>query len=478
MQPGRPPAGALFRCARVIVSLAFGIALSASAQESPQIVNGAQELAEPTVGALIRGDVDSGYVTCSVVLVGCDVAVTTAHCFNSNPQDLQYVYFQHAGFYPIESATRHPAYVAGLPPTIDFDALRVEDIAFIKLAEHVTGITPATLNVFDETPDGTPGRIVGFGRDPITSASAAIADYNAGIKRSGSMELAACEGSLAGEDILCWHPPAPQGPTGTDVTTCDGDSGGPLFIDDDGVRVVAGVTKGHVIDNQGQPDLCIPPVDPYDTKIYRHRGWLGGVGGTGGMVAATLATPLHIKQCSELPQLSEEVASGDMFGNCQVGNWGESEVVRTCGFSGFLDAGAPTAAHSFSVPPDTQLLRVAFNGIAESNGSIDTNYYLRAGAPPTNAVYDCAAEGTGTVGTCEFDDPTAGTWYVLAEETLYQGEYQITVSTFAASAGGMGPVTVPAMSTRMRTVLFGLLLVSAHTLVFRRSRTSGGPPGS
>ena len=109
MQPGRPPAGACFRWTLVVVYLLWGMVPSASAQVSIQIVNGAQELAEPTTGALIRGGVDSGYVTCSVVLVGCDVAITTAHCFNVNPQELQYVYFQHAGFYAIESATRDAA---------------------------------------------------------------------------------------------------------------------------------------------------------------------------------------------------------------------------------------------------------------------------------------------------------------------------------------------------------------------------------
>ena len=472
MQLSCPPAGACFRRILVVVSLVWGIVVPASAQVSIQIVNGAQELAEPTTGALIRGGVDTGYVTCSVVLVGCDVAITTAHCFNANPLELQFVYFQHAGFYAIESATRNPAYVAGLPPTIDWDALRVEDIAFIKLAEPVTGITPSTLIGIDGLPIGTPGSIVGFGRDPITAATAAIADYNVGIKRSGSMELAACEGSLVGADLLCWHPPAPQGPTGTDVSTCDGDSGGPLFIEGAGVRVVAGVTKGRVIINEGQSDLCVPPADPYDTKIVRHRAWLDGGTGSGGMVATTGAVPLATKQCSALPQLDEDVASGDAFGDCHVEDWGVGERVRTCGFSGFLDAGTPTAAHSFDVPPGTQLLRVAFNGIAESNGTIDTNYYLRASTPPTKLVYDCAADGTGTLGYCEFENPAPGMWHVLAEETLYQGEYQITVSTFAKT--GMNPAAVPAMGSRARAALLGLLLVSALGLGFRHSRSRGG----
>ena len=74
----------------------------------------------------------------------------------------------------------------------------------------------------------------------------------------------------------------------------------------------------------------------------------------------------------------------------------------------------------------------------------------------------------------EFDDPTPGMWHVLAEETSYQGEYQITVSTFANT--GTGPVDVPAMGTRTRATLVGLLLVSALGLGFRPSRSRGGFP--
>ena len=141
------------------------------------VVNGAQELAEPTTGALLQGTLDDGYLACSVTLVGCDAAVTTAHCFNVNAGEKNYVFFQHAGFIPIESATRHPAYVAAFPPnTPDFDVLLVEDIAFIKLAELVSGITPSSV-VRDGAPAlGTPGTIVGFGRDPITAASPSFKD--------------------------------------------------------------------------------------------------------------------------------------------------------------------------------------------------------------------------------------------------------------------------------------------------------------
>ena len=190
-----PRAAMLVECALLTASAGF-------AQVSLQIVNGAPELAEPTTGALLIGNLDDGYLVCSVTLIGCDVAITTAHCFNLNATEKNYLFFQHAGFVAIESATRHPAYVAAFPPnTPNFDVLRVEDIAFIKLAEPVSGITPSTLLRVSAPALATPGKIVGFERDPITAVSPAGVDDNADIKRSGTMTLVAYEDGLAGEDM-------------------------------------------------------------------------------------------------------------------------------------------------------------------------------------------------------------------------------------------------------------------------------------
>lgn len=448
---------------------------SSLAQVSINIVNGAPELAEPTTGALLLGTPDSGHLVCSVTLIGCDVAVTTAHCFNLSTGEKNFLFFQHAGFVPIESATRHPAYVAAFPPnTPDFDVLRVEDIAFIKLAEPVSGLTPSSIVRIGPPALGTPGKIVGFGRDPITAASPASADDNAGIKRSGTMVIAACEDSLVGQDVLCWQlpdPPDPLGPAGEDVSTCEGDSGGPLFVTENGQRVVAGITKGAVFISDGQSDLCEPPVDPYDTNLDRHRDWIQGPTGRGGMVAITAAMPLSQKDCTPLDALPEVVQSGDGLGNCDGRAWSESAAPRTCGFKGFLDVGATNfAAHNFPVPPETSLLRVAFNGIASSSSSVDTNYYLRASAPATTSQFDCSSTGTGTVGFCEFVDPTADTWHTLIDQTLYRGEYQVTVTMF----GPPLPPAVPSLDSTTRMLLIGMMFSLTLWALRERSRAGSG----
>lgn len=451
-------AAAVFLCACLT-------AKAAPAQFEP-IVNGAQEVGEPTTAALLYGDTQTGYVTCSAVMIGCDSAITTAHCFNQNPQLKTWLYFQHVGYREIESATRHPAYAEALatyPPDL-FDILRVEDIAFIKLMEPVAGITPATLPSGAPPLPGTAGRIVGFGRDPITQTSAGSVDQNPGIKRSGSMEIDACTGSLAGEDVLCWEPPVPQGPTGEDASTCDGDSGGPLFIDEAGTRVVAGLTKGHIIVQAGQSDLCEPPVLPFDTSVYRHRDWIGGSDGAGGMVSLTGAMPLSIKNCTATPQLADDspVAS---LGSCDGSAWAPGETTRVCGFEGFLDGGLPTLAYQFDVPAGTVAMHVGFNGVASPGATVDTNYYLRAGAPATQIDFDCASNGTGTVGYCAFDSPSAVTWHVLVDQTLYQGEHQVTVSLWGPQAAG----EVPAVRLTGRLLLVGLL-AGVPTALWRRER--------
>ncbi len=457
-----------------------------AAQVFSSIVNGVQELAEPSTGALLFGDFDSGYLSCSAVLVGCDSAITTAHCFNSGAEQKNYLYFQHAGFREIESATRHFAYAAALaefPPNV-FDILRVEDIAFIKLVEPVSGITPSSLVSLQTPPLGTQGFIVGFGRDPYTATSPQSIDDNAGIKRSGSMETVECPGLLAGFDIICWvppvplepppAPPAPPGDPGEDVSTCEGDSGGPLFVDEAGARVVAGITKGRVFVSGGQSDVCTPPVNPYDTNVFRHLSWLHGGSGAGGMVSQTGAMSLDIKSCSGLPQFAQDVQSGDLFGNCDGSAWGAWDSVRTCGFTGFLGDTSPlTAAHSFDVPAGTRLMRVAFNGVASTTGSVDTDFYLRASAPPSTSVYDCAADGSGTVGYCEFSDPTADTWHIFVDQVLYQGEYQVTVSLFGPPPP---PIPVPALAVSARVLLMTLMVVFSLAAGARRFRSSSPIP--
>jgi hypothetical protein len=229
--------------------------------------------------------------------------------------------------------------------------------------------------------------------------------------------------------------------------------------------------------SDGQSDLCEPPVDPFDTNLDRHRDWIRGSDGGGGMIALTGAIPTFQKDCGAIEQLPELVVSGDIFGDCDPTEWSLSPEPRTCGFTGFLDAGGVnSAARSFPVPAGTTLLRVAFNGVASSSNAVDTNYYLRASAPATLNDYDCAATGPGTIGFCEVENPTVGTWHTLIDQTLYQGEYQVTVTLFGPLPSEAAPPEVPSLDLHRRMLLIGAMSCLILLALGRRSpgRTGTG----
>jgi secreted trypsin-like serine protease len=420
---------------------------------TPYIVNGRPEFAEPTTAALLQGlDPPTAIVACSATLIGCDTAITAGHCFNVSASTRRTLFFQHAGFYAIETAVRHPVFAAYYDQGIGdfYTVTRQEDIALIKLATPVSGITPSPINTTQTPGAGTPGRVVGFGRDPLTEVSSF--QQNLGIKRSGSMTLAACQDpTLSPYDVLCWDPSSVIGDPGTDVSTCNVDSGGPLFVDQAGVKVVAGITKGAI-----QPTgSCIPPVEAFDTNVYRHHQWIEET------VAQLGGVPLSVTNCGSLPQ----VAATAIAGSCNGLAWGAGEAPRVCGFQAELSSTLLQQQHSFQVPNGTQRLRVNLNGVSRTTNPVDVSLYVRAGAPPTTSVYDCAGVATGNFAACEFTQPVAGTWYVLAVRVTGTVAYQVTATEFGPPA----PPLVPALREPGRLLLAGLLLVTS-LVGLRRAR--------
>ncbi len=411
------------RLASVLLGALLGASLAAPvrAQITPQIVNGEPEFAEPTTAALLQGlDPETALVACSATLIGCDTAITTGHCFNVNAALRRTLFFQHAGFYEIEAAVRHPVYAAFYEQGIGdyYEVTRQEDIALIKLVTPVSGITPSPINATQTPGPETPGRVVGFGRDPLTEVSSF--QQNMGIKRSGSMTLAACQDpTLSPWDVLCWDPSTVIGDPGTDVSTCNVDSGGPLFVDQAGLKVVAGITKGAI-----QPTgSCIPPVEAFDTNVFRHHEWIEQT------VADLGGVDLSITNCGSLPQVDADAVAG----SCDALPWGQDERVRVCGFDGELSGALPLEQHVIEVPAGTQRLRVTLNGVSRPTNPVDVSLYVRAGAPPTSSVYDCAGVATGNFAACEFANPPVGAWYVQAVQVTGTVAYQITATAFGPS---------------------------------------------
>src|SRR5437870_3432407 len=195
------------------------------------IVNGRLTAGFPAAGALLLGDDPATAVTwCSGVLIGCETFLTAAHCVcDTNGAGCQgarapsplgrLVYLQHAGFFRAASIRVHP----------DYQFPRA-DLAVIKLTTPVTGIAPAPLALTPPAP-GVTGTIVGFGRSGGSAT-------DVGLKRSGVITTAPCTDGISDGTAICWNF------TGAGSNSCNGDSGGPLFVDSGFGTVVAGVATG------------------------------------------------------------------------------------------------------------------------------------------------------------------------------------------------------------------------------------------
>lgn len=253
---------------------------AAWAREQPpvKIVNGSNEPGYPSVGWF-----QSAGGLCTVTLIGCQTALTAAHCVCTDPttgEELapaecasagflgtadKAVFFHDAGVFAVSSVVVHPQRNPG-----NETSAPLHDLAVIRLASPVTGIAPAVINQNAAIASGATGTIVGFG---LTSGSAS----DLGIKRSGAITTSPCD--IPGH--VCWEF------SGSQSNTCVGDSGGPLFVSTAQGLVLAGVTSF------GRRASCLATDFSYDADVFSDRDWILSAAG------ADLATgPV---QCSALP---------------------------------------------------------------------------------------------------------------------------------------------------------------------------------
>ena len=343
----------------------------------------------PAVGALLDGTTPGlARTQCSGTLVGCRTFITAAHCVcagtgaqcqgaGAPPPDTKLVYFAHAGFVAIESITVHP----------DF-AYPVADLAVIRLATPVTAIAPARVNDVDTPAFGTAGTIVGFGLQ-----TPAVRDT--GIKRVGSVTTAPCSGGISNATSICWDYRGPG------ANSCEGDSGGPLFIDLGTGPIVAGATSGGFTVN------CQPTDHSYDANLFLYRDW----------IATASAGDLGTGSCEGIPTVG-----------------GQGAIAS--GFTGDLGDIRPYALESVGVAPGTAELRVALQGI-ETTG-VDFDLYVRGGAAPAPEEYACSAVGSGQYGFCRITDPEPGSWYLRAERVRGQGLFQMVATTIGGEPSVCG----------------------------------------
>ncbi|HLS47392.1 MAG TPA: PPC domain-containing protein [Gemmatimonadales bacterium] len=92
-----------------------------------------------------------------------------------------------------------------------------------------------------------------------------------------------------------------------------------------------------------------------------------------------------------------------------------------------------TELYRITVPAGATRLTVTTTG-----GTGDLDLYVRQGQEPTPTSHDCESAGGDNDELCEFDDPAAGTWYIMLEAfETYSGASLLATVTI----GGSGDVT-------------------------------------
>ncbi len=231
--PGASPARIV---ATLVLALLPALALADSAvvnRTHARITNGVLTQSRPTTGSLlVKSGINYG-LTCSGTLIGCQTFLTAAHCVCADSS---------------------------------YDFASQGDVAVITLSAPITGVPPTPINTTMRPPLATAVEIAGYG---LTQGGA----DDTGILREGQAVTDGCQGQASDAAHVCWTFDAPLGTPGVDSNTCNGDSGGPLFVDFGGGELVAGITSGGISAD------CLPTDVSYDTDVYVHRAFIQSVGG-------------------------------------------------------------------------------------------------------------------------------------------------------------------------------------------------------
>ena len=344
-----------------------------------RIVNGLPSRSHPAVGALVRGNVpQTAGAWCTGTLVGCDKFLTAAHCIAEDPSPAGYlVFFQELGFFK----------VTDIKWVKDKYDPPLSDLAMLTLEKPVEGIAPMVINASVKPLNNSIATIVGFGR-----TGGSRADY--GIKREGTARTAACTGQYAKAKVMCWNFDADVKSSASAQNTCNGDSGGGVFMrDNDGSRIVDkvfGVVSG------GTDMDCMKNDLSYNVDVTEYRDWIQSAG-EGRLSSAMCGRSLWEAKARE--------------------------PVRT---TLTLDANKPEASFAIVAPADATALRVAMNVEDDNPAKNAFQFAAFKGENPARSENACKDSGSGQFAFCAVDQPASGTWTITVTRKKGQGQVQIT----------------------------------------------------
>ena len=217
----------------------------ATAERFSGIIGGEETTEWPEVVAPILAE---GTILCTGSLIAPDVVLTAAHCGETGvPGDLVYFgssLFEEGDLVEITSIEIHPDYDGEDPR---------HDLAILFLDEE-TDVTPVRLDTraVDSSWTGTTLHAVGFGNaDSYTGKTG-------GIKRETDVDVSSVD------TYILYHETPGQ-------NTCSGDSGGPLFAEDDeGWAQVAVASFVYPIDTY--EDYCSGGGG--NVRLDKHLAWI------------------------------------------------------------------------------------------------------------------------------------------------------------------------------------------------------------